>query len=183
MTPPIERATIIGDGAMGTVSALILASKGIPVTLWSLFPEQSADIQAHRENRRFLPGHRFPDNLVATSDAEAAFAGAELVVNAVPAQFIRGVWEKLADHCPPGARIVSVTKGIEVGTLLRPTQIIAELVGTPTLAVLSGPSIAPEVADGKPATVVIASQDLAFADLAQAAFNTNHFRVYTNSDL
>ena len=182
MSPPIERATIIGDGAMGTVCGLLLAGHGVDVTMWGAFPEQIADLQRDRENRRFLPGHKLPDNLRVTSDPAEAFAGTGLVVNAVPCQYIRPVWERLAARCPAETLVVSVAKGIEIETLLRPTQIISQLVGKVSVGVLSGPSIAPEVAKGMPATVVVASEDCALAELCQAAFSTSHFRVYTNPD-
>ncbi len=183
MSPPIERATIIGDGAMGTVCGLLLAERGVQVTMWGFFPQQIAELERDRENRRFLPGHKLPESFRVTSDVGEALADVELLVNAVPCQYIRPVWNRLADRCPAGARVVSVAKGIEVETLLRPTQIIAGLLGEVTVGVLSGPSIAPEVAAGLPATVVAASEDLAFAELCQDAFSTDHFRVYTNPDL
>lgn len=183
MNTPIETATIIGDGAMGTVCGILLASKGVRVRMWGAFEEQIAELRRDRENKRFLPGHTFPDNLTVTADAAEAFEGAELVTNAVPCQYIRGVWGRVGDACPADALVVSVAKGIEVDTLLRPTQVIAELVAGVTVAVLSGPSIAPEVADGLPATVVAASEDEELAELAQKAYSTAHFRVYTNTDL
>ena len=183
MIPPIERATIIGDGAMGTVCGLLLASRGVSVTMWGFFPEQIAEIERLGENRRFLPGHQLPDNFTVTTDAADAFEGAELIVNAVPVQHMRGVWEAIARHCPAEARIISVSKGIEIETLLRPTQIIGQLVGAVTVGALSGPSIAPEVAAGLPATVVVGSESLELAALTQTSFNTTNFRVYTNPDL
>ncbi|MHC4611634.1 MAG: 2-dehydropantoate 2-reductase N-terminal domain-containing protein, partial [Planctomycetota bacterium] len=165
MTPPIERATIIGDGAMGTVCGLLLAGKGIAVTMWGFFPEQIAEMQRQRENRRFLPGHKLPDNLAVTAEAPAAFERTELVVNAVPVQHMRQVWDTIAEDCPAGTSVVSVAKGVEVETLLRPTQIISELIAAVKVGVLSGPSIAPEVAAGLPATVVTASEHLELAEL------------------
>ena len=182
MSLPIERATIIGDGAMGTVCGLLLAEKGICVTMWGFFPEQIAALERDRENRRFLPGHKLPDGFRVTSEASTAFEGAELVVSAVPCQYIRKCWEIVGEDCPPDARIISVAKGIEVDTLLRPTQIISEFVPRARLGVLCGPSIAPEVAAGLPATVVAASEHTELAALAQVVFGTRHFRVYTNPD-
>jgi glycerol-3-phosphate dehydrogenase (NAD(P)+) len=167
---------------MGTVCGLLLAEKGVQVTMWSFFSEQATEIERERENRRFLPGHKLPDNFHVTSDASTVFEGAELVVNAVPCQHTRKYWEAVGEHCPADAQIISVAKGIEVDTLLRPTQIIAELVPRATLGVLCGPSIAPEVADGLPATVVAASEQVELAALAQIVFATKHFRVYTNPD-
>jgi glycerol-3-phosphate dehydrogenase (NAD(P)+) len=182
MNVPIERATIIGDGAMGTVCGLLLAGKDIAVTMWGVFPEQAAAIEGSRENLKFLPGHKLPDHFRVTSDAAEAFKGAELVVNAVPCQYTRKCWEIVGEECAPDARIVSVAKGIEVDTLLRPTQIVAEFVPRARLGVLCGPSIAPEVADGLPAAVVVASDDEGLAVLAQNVLSTRHFRVYTNPD-
>ncbi len=183
MNVPIERATIIGDGAMGTVCGLLLAGKGIRVQMWSYLPEQAANIERDRENRCFLPGHRLPDGLHVTADAREALRGSELVVNAVPCQYTRKCWETVGPHCPAEAPIVSVAKGIELDTLLRPTQIVAEFVPRARLAVLCGPSIAPEVARGLPATVVAASDNGELAVLTQNVFNTAHFRVYTNPDI
>lgn len=168
---------------MGTVCGLLLAGRGVQVTMWGFFPQQIADLERDRENKRFLPGHKLPDNLHVTTDAAEAFAGTNLIVNAVPCQHMRNVWEHIAHHCPAGARVISVAKGIEIETLLRPTQIINELVVKATVGVLSGPSIAPEVAAGLPTTVVAASEDLDLADLSQDVFSTGHFRVYTNPDL
>lgn len=180
---PIKRATVVGDGAMGTVCGLILAGRGVDVRIWSPFPNQIADLQRDRENRRFLAGHSFPDALTATADAAEAFCDTELIVSAVPCQFVRQVWSDLVAAFPPGKPVVSVTKGIENGTLLRATQIIGDVLGEVPLAVLSGPSIATEVADGLPCTVVSASDDLTLAGLIQQSFSTRSFRVYTNADL
>ena len=182
MNVPIQRATIIGDGAMGTVCGLLLAEKDIAVTIWSRFPEQAGAAERDRQNKKFLPGHMLPDNLHVTCDTQAALDGTELIVNAVPCQYIRRCWAVVGPKCPEVARIVSVTKGIEVDTQLRPSQIIAEFVPGATLAVLSGPSIAPEVADRMPATVVAAGDD-AFCELLQTVFSTRYFRVYTNPDM
>ncbi len=183
MTLPIETATIIGDGAMGTVCGLILASQGIRTRLWGCFEDQIRQIAADRENRRFLPGHPFPDPLVATADIHEAFADTQLVVSAVPCQFTRNVWQKIQDAYPFGAPVCSVTKGLEIENTMWPSQIIRDVLGDVPVAALSGPSIAPEVARGLPATVVAASEDVALAELIQRAFSTESFRVYTNTDL
>jgi len=183
MAVPLERATVIGDGAMGTVCALLLAEHGTEVAVWSAFDDQAQAFERDRENKRFLPGSRFPDSLHVTRDAERAFAGSEMIVSAVPCQYTRSVWETIKSACPAGVPVVTVTKGIEIGTLLCATEIIAELVGPVPLAALSGPSIASEVARGLPATVVVASADSSVAEMAQQAFSTRTFRVYTNDDL
>jgi len=183
-----ERTAIIGDGAMATLCAKLLAEKGRPVRLWSAFPDQAADLDAHRENRRFLPGVPVPREVEITTHAGEAFDGAALAVSAVPAQFARAVWRRLAGACPSDLPVCSVTKGIENDTLLRPTQVLADvLTGSPEgprpLAALSGPCIAREVAAGQPATVVAASDDHDLARRVQELFTTAAFRVYTNADL
>jgi glycerol-3-phosphate dehydrogenase (NAD(P)+) len=182
------RVSIIGDGGMGTLCAIMLAENGVAVRLWSAFPQAAEDLARTRENRRFLPGAVLPPDVEVTGRDEDALAGANLAVSAVPAQFTRRVWERLRPHCPTSPLpIVSVTKGIEEGTLLRPTQILADVLdgGAPKrpLAALSGPSIAPEVVRKLPATVAVASRDDALARRVQVLFSRPYFRVYTNPDL
>ncbi len=118
------RISIIGDGAMGTVSANMLAENGHAVLLWSAFPDAAAALAATRENAAFLPGFRLHDRVEVAGDDSRALAGAELAVSAVPTQFIRGVWGRLAHRVPADLPICSVAKGIENHTLLRPTQIL-----------------------------------------------------------
>lgn len=181
------KIAIIGDGAMATVCAKLLAQRGHAVTLWSAFEQHAREIKATGTNRRYLPGVMIPASVEITTDAATAFTGAELVVSAVPTQYVRQVWNILKPLCPAGARICSVAKGIENHTLLRPTQILLEvLTGTPDgrwpLVALSGPSIAHEVARELPTTVVAAG-DLALAEEVQRLFTTSYFRVYTNPDV
>ncbi len=179
----IDQATIIGDGQMATVCGVMLAEKGIHVRLFSIFREQIEALKAMRENKRFLPGLKIPQRVSFTTDPEAAFRGTDMIVSAVPCQYIRSVWQRLAGAYPAGVPITSVAKGIENGTLLRPTQVITAVVkGAPTAA-LSGPSIATELARCLPATVVAASEDEELAKLVQEAFSCAWFRVYTNTDL
>lgn len=179
----IGRVAIVGDGAMGTLCALLLGGKGMDVHLWGRDPGRTRLINTDRQNRRYLPGYRLPDCVTASDDPSACFAGCDLVISAIPCQHLRGTWTRLAAYLPPGSPVVSVTKGIEVDTLLRPTQVLREICGPRPYAVLSGPSIAGEVAAGLPATVVLAGDDPALAAAVQAALNTAHFRVYTNDDL
>jgi len=179
----VEQVTVIGDGQMATVCSVMLADKGVPVRMWSLFREQLDALQTWRENKRYLPGLRIPERVSFTPDAAAAFHGADLIVSAVPCQYIRDVWRRLAPDYPRGVPVVSVAKGIENGTLLRPTQVIGEILESPPLAALSGPSIAAELAKCLPATVVAASEEEALALLVQEAFACQWFRVYTNTDL
>lgn len=182
MHTPIARATVIGDGAMGTLCALLLAGRGTKVTLWGAFPDHIATMKRDRENRRFLPGHPLPESISLVDDAALAFNDPTVIVSAVPCQYIRRVWERFAGGAPRNVPIVNVAKGIEIGTLLLPTDIVRDCLGDVPSVCLSGPSIAPEVAAKKPATVVAASKDERIAALVQAGFSTEYFRVYTSRD-
>jgi len=178
-----KHAAIIGDGAMGTLSAILLASHGVKVRLWSAFEDNAADMRRDRENKRFLPGFPLPDGLTVSTDAAEVTAGACLLVIAVPSRHLRGVLERIKDALPAAPAYVSVVKGIETRTLLRPSEVVADVLGPRNLAALSGPCLSREVAAGLPATVVAASRDAATAALAQQAFTTPAFRVYTSQDV
>ena len=188
----VENITIIGDGAMATVCALLLESKGYKLTMWSAIPENIAEMIQTRENRKYLSGCHLPESIRLTADESIALRQVDLVVNAIPTQYIRSSWQRLASHIPEAVPIVSVAKGIEQGTLLRPTQIISNVMQSCAenpdkpdrqLAVISGPSVASELARCLPATVAAASDDEAFCCLLQQIFSTHWFRVYTNTDL
>lgn len=200
MPESFQNITFVGDGAMATVLALLLESRGLKVTVWGPTPDHVAEMIQTRENRRYLPGQRLPDSIRLTSSDTALFRNADLVVSAIPTQFIRPVWERLAPayrELPSAVPVVSVAKGIEKGTILRPTQIIADVLSAtskpgsersedpdlPALASLSGPSVADELAKCLPATVAAASEDADFAARLQTTFTTQWFRVYTNPDL
>jgi len=179
----VTKATVIGTGAMGTVAAQVLAHNNVHVALLGRRSEQVDDLLVHRENRRYLRGIKLSDRIVPTLDASRALANAELVVSSIPCQHLRGVWEQLGSAVEPDVPICSVTKGIETETLERPTQIIAEFAANHPLAVLSGPSIAPEVARCLPATVVVACADASVARTIQGVMSTSWFRIYTNPDV
>ena len=178
-----ERVTVIGDGGWGTTLALLLLGKGHAVRLWGAFPDYVEAMRERRENVKFLPGIPLPDGLELCEDLAAAAAGAGLLVAAVPAQFMRGVLRRLAGCTRRGTPIVSVAKGIENRTLLRPSQIVTDVLGRVPVAALSGPSHCEEVARGLPATVAVASRNQSLASEAQRLFMTERFRVYTNDDV
>jgi glycerol-3-phosphate dehydrogenase (NAD(P)+) len=178
-----QTVSIIGDGAMATTCALLLSEKGYAVRMWGAFPEYIMQLRQTRENSRYLPGVRLPDGVQFTADDNEAFAGAFLIVSAVPCQYLRSVWTRLLPHAPRNLPIVSVTKGIEVTTLQRPTQVIRDVLGDVPVVALSGPNIASELARRMPATVTAASEDLDLAQRVQEVFSTSWFRVYTNDDV
>jgi glycerol-3-phosphate dehydrogenase (NAD(P)+) len=194
---------IIGDGAMATVCAQILAGKSDPsgygptpaipteIRVWGRDAARLASFQAARENTRYLPGIRLCDNIRFEPDPQKLFANAALIVCAIPTQYIRATLENLAPHIPADLPILSVAKGIEVSTLKRPTDIILDVLQERPVAALSGPSIAGELARKLPCTMVSAARvptgDPAVAEsLAawiQELFTTPYLRVYTNNDL
>jgi glycerol-3-phosphate dehydrogenase (NAD(P)+) len=189
-----EHVTIVGDGAMATVCSILLTQRGHGVTMWGAFEESIERLMQDREQRRLLPGVRIPAGVRLTANDADCFAAASMVLSAVPTQYMRSVWNRLGKHLPPGVPIVSVAKGIENLTLLRPSQVIADVLGGHggvreqprcdwPLAVLSGPNIAGEIARYLPATSVVASEDAALAERVQQAFSTEWFRVYTNTDV
>jgi len=189
-----ERISIIGDGGMATVLAILLCEKrkadhksratSHEVRMWGYDRQQLAQIEQSRENRKFLPGHKLPEALVFEPGDNRIMSGADLIISAVPCQFMRSVWTRLKDYVPAGVPIVSVAKGIENGTLLRPTQILVDVL-EPKLktAVLSGPTIADELAKKLPAIACAASIDEQLAMNIQHTFNCPWLRVYTNTDI
>jgi glycerol-3-phosphate dehydrogenase (NAD(P)+) len=189
-----EQVTILGDGAMATVCSILLTDGGHGVTMWGAFEESIERLQQDREQRRLLPGVRVPPSVKLTANDADCFKGAGLILSAVPTQYMRSVWTRLKPHAPKRVPVVSVAKGIENQTLLRPTQIIADVMGgkrqgwagavtDAPLVALSGPNIAAELSRYLPATAVAASADEAAARRVQSAFSTQWFRVYTNSDV
>lgn len=194
MTPAsTTRITILGTGQMGLCCAALLAAGGnARVTMWSHAADEGGELAQTRRAAR-LPGFVLPDDVrVAISDSEAV-RDADVIVSAVPVQYARSAWERLGKHVPQSAGIVSVAKGIENSTLLRPTQIVQEALsglGVDDLdrrprrvGVLSGPTIAGELARCLPATMIAASDDTAFAAEVQRLFSTSWLRVYTNPDV
>jgi glycerol-3-phosphate dehydrogenase (NAD(P)+) len=175
---------VLGDGAWGTAMALHLAQNPQHrVRLWSAREANGRLLQERRENVRLLPGVRIPEAVELTLDAGRAAAGADLWVMAVPTVYMRATLSKVADQLRSGPPVLSLAKGIEEGTFLRPTEIITEVLGATRVAVLSGPSHSEETSRGLPTSVVVASADLEVAEWVQQRFSTDRFRVYTNLDL
>ena len=177
----IETVTVIGCGAMGTLCSLILARQVARVVLWGRKEDWIDEIDTQRENRRFLPGHRLPDHVACTEDPSAA-GRADLLLVAVPCQFLRGACRTVAPWVGPDTPAVSVVKGIENDTLMTPLEIVTDVWGARSVCALSGPSIAPEVAAGLPVALAAASADHALAERIQTLFTTETVRTYTNPD-
>jgi glycerol-3-phosphate dehydrogenase (NAD(P)+) len=182
-----ELAAIVGDGQMGLVLADALVQHGVPVRLWGPFPEDMETLAATRRSRR-LADFVLPEAVEVTADDAAALSGAGWIINAIPTQFIRPVWQRLGEHAPAGVPVLCVSKGIENETLMRPTQVIADVLGRPaeadrSMCALSGPTVAAELARRLPATMVAASEDAALAEAAQDLLNVPWLRVYRHDDL
>ncbi len=177
-----RKAVVIGDGGWGTSLAILLVKNEIPTTLWSHDPAYCESMRRSGENSAFLPGIALPSRLAFTADPEEAVDGVDLVVSAVPMKFLRDVCSRFENLIPRAAAIVSATKGFEVETLRRPSEILKSIFADPAICVLSGPSHAEEVARAKVASVVAASEDASWAAFVQRSFNSDSFRVYTNTD-
>ena len=173
---------ILGSGAWGTAIGILLAqAESHRVRLWSA--RNAAELNKRRENVPLLPGVAIPEAVEITGDASHAIADADLLIAAVPTVYMRLTLQPLAEKVSRDVPVLSLAKGVENETFLRPTQIIADLWGSTRLAVLSGPSHAEEVSRGLPASLVAASDDLGLARWVQRRFSGERFRVYTNTDI
>ncbi len=181
--PKKFKVTVLGDGGWGTALALVNARKGNDVLLWSAFPDYAEVLNQKRENVKFLPGFKIPNTVTITSDLAKAVQFGEIIVLAVPSQFLRNILFKLKDFDLSKKIIVSVAKGIETKTLARPSEIIFFVLGKVNLVVLSGPSHAEEVARNIPTLVVVASRDTKAAETVQEAFRDSRFRIYVQNDI
>lgn len=180
----MERVTVLGSGGMGTACAVLLAEKPErDVRLWSRNAEYAAQMDAARENGKLLPGVTLAKNITVTADVSQATAGTDLLVVAIPTAFLRHALIPLSAAIPDGVPVVSVIKGLEVGTFLRPSEILCEVLGERDVVALCGPSHAEEIARRLPASVVAAGTNLKVAEQVQSMFTTDRFRVYTNRDI
>lgn len=177
-----ERVALVGDGQMAVALASLLGDRGVGSSIWCPFEADARALAATGESPR-LPGVALPTGTEVTHDAARAFAGASMAVNAIPTQFMRRVWQRVGPALPVGVPVVSVTKGIETGTLLRPSEVLAECAPGVEVAVLSGPTIAAELARRLPAAMVSASASQEVAERVQRVFTLPCLRVYTLSDV
>jgi len=179
------RAAVLGSGSWGTVFAKVLGDAGTEVVMWARRPQIAVAIRERRHNPDYLPGARLPDPVTATGDAAAALDGAELVVLAVPSKTLRANLAEWRDLIDPDATLVSLIKGIELGTSKRMSEVIVETAGVAAdrVAVVSGPNLAAEIAAEQPTATVVACADPVRAAVVQKAVATRYFRPYTNDDV
>ncbi|MFH1360822.1 MAG: NAD(P)H-dependent glycerol-3-phosphate dehydrogenase [Candidatus Omnitrophota bacterium] len=179
----MKNITIIGDGGWGTTLAIYLARKGFQVKIWGAFPDYIATLRKTHENSKFLKGIKIPSSVEFFDNLQTAICEAELIVLAVPSQYVISVLQKLR-KCDLSQKIIlSVIKGVDTKSLKRMSELISEHLRQVKLAVLSGPTIAREVALGIPSTAVISSKDHRIAKKLQEVFHSKTFRIYTNSDM
>lgn len=173
-----ETLVVVGAGGWGTAMALVAHAAGYRVRLWVRRPEQAAALKRDRENRAYLPGVQFPAGLEVATD----FDGADRIICGVPTQHVRAVMGPLKSRIKPGTPVLSLSKGIEIGTLARPSEILESALDAPRVTVLTGPSHAEEVARGLPTVVVAASRDESEARKWQESLSSASLRLYTGDD-
>jgi glycerol-3-phosphate dehydrogenase (NAD(P)+) len=181
----VTRVAVMGTGSWGTTFGIVLADAGGKVTMWGRRAEVCEQITSEHRNSAYLGDVVLPDVITASPDAHAVLDGADIVVLALPSQHVR---ENLAQWCaavPPGALLVSLMKGVEIGSLLRMSEVIEQAgrIGADRIAVVSGPNLAKEIATRQPTATVVASSAPHCAEEVAQACSTPYFRPYTNTDV
>ena len=181
----MSRIAVVGAGAWGTALSIVLGRKGThEVRLWAYEKEVCESARAQRVNELFLPGHEIPSAVTVSSRFDDVLTDAEIVVSVMPSSHCRRVFTEMRPLLKSHMLFVTATKGLEEGSLLRMSEVIAQVVGSDMrIAALSGPSFAKEVARGDPTAITIASRDQALAQVVQREFSDPRFRVYTNDDV
>lgn len=181
------KIAVLGAGSWGTTLAMLMIRQGHNVTIWEFRPDAVQRMQEERENKEFLPGYLFPDQLEVTNNIEEAVSGAGICLCVVPSHAVRSTLLRLVGKLPPDCIIISASKGIEQKSLMRMTEVIMDVLGDQIdydrLGTLSGPSHAEEVIIGLPTTVVVASENMETAQVVQQLMSSDRFRVYASDDL
>jgi len=180
---PAPKVTVLGAGNWGTSLAHMIGENGYPVTLWARKRELADAINETRENPRYMTGLSLSDNIVATADLDAAVRGVPLLFIVIPSQAFRSVCAQIGDLVAPAQLAVHATKGLELQSYKRMSQIMLEETCLRQIGVLSGPNIARELVEGKPAGTVLASRFPRVIEVARAHLNCPQLRVYANRDV
>ncbi|WP_447953751.1 NAD(P)H-dependent glycerol-3-phosphate dehydrogenase [Sphingopyxis chilensis] len=173
---------LLGGGSWGTTVAA-LVSRNAPITLWARDAETVGDINTHNENRKYLPGIKLPPALRATHDMADVVAGADVLVMGVPSHSFRSVLEEARGYIRPWVPVISLTKGLELASGKRMTELIEEVLPGHPVGVLTGPNLAREIMTGQAAASVLSMEDEIVVRALQPVFHSGLFRVYTNTDL
>ena len=182
----MAKVSVIGTTSWGTTLAMILAHNGTEVLLWARTQEEAVALESAGENQRQLPGYPFPPGMRVTAFLEEATSDADMVALVVPSRSLRENVRVLLPHLDSRSIVLSATKGLEKGSANRMSQVLEEELPKefhPRISVLSGPNLAKEIAQGKPASTVVACQDEEVALRVQELFMSSTFRVYTNTDV
>jgi glycerol-3-phosphate dehydrogenase (NAD(P)+) len=177
----VKELAIIGAGSWGTALAIVLAPRFERIRLWVYETDLAQRMHRTRENDLYLPGLLIPTNIDFSSELPCVLEGAEVVLTVVPSHLVRHIYQQISPLARPQMMFVSATKGLEETSLLRPSEIGQEVLST-SVAVLSGPTFAREVANHSPTALVIASNDMSLAECIQSAFSGSTFRLYTSAD-
>ena len=181
-----DQAAIIGATTWGTTLGILLAQNNVPVTLLARTESEAQTLSSQRRNARFLPDTPFPDGLSVTSQPESALEHSDLVIIAVPSDRLRENVQRIKSHLQAGAIVLSATKGLELPRARRMSQVLEDELPAgfhPDICVLSGPNLAKEIMQGKPASTVIAGRNPDAAQKAQNTLMSKNFRVYTSADV
>ena len=176
------KAGLMGGGSWGTTVASLM-TRNVPVTLWARNADTVSEINTHRTNETYLPGAKLPQKLVATNDIGEAVRDADVIVMGIPSQNFRKVLEEVKKHIRAWVPVISLTKGLELDTGMRMTEIINEVLPGHPVGVLTGPNLAREIMAGQAAASVIAMEDEIIVQELQNVFKSGLFRVYTNTDV
>ncbi len=182
----MARIGVVGTTSWGTTLAILGARAGQQVHLWARTEEEAERIRLDGQNCSFLPGILFPDSIIVSSSADEAFGAADMVLIAVPSRTLRNNIRAIADQIAQSAVVVSATKGLELGTGNRMSEILVEELPKhlgDNICCLSGPNLAAEICQGKPSSAVVASPNQAVTERAQSLISSSGFRVYTNGDI
>lgn len=176
------KVTVLGGGSWGTTVAS-LVTRNTPATLWARNPKTVAEINTHHTNSVYLPNAMLPEKLTATDDVGEAVRGADVIVMGIPSQSFRAVLHEVKKHIRAWVPVISLTKGLELDTRMRMTQIINEVLPGHPVGVLTGPNLAREIMAGQAAASVIAMEDEIIVQELQTVFKSGLFRIYTNTDI
>ena len=173
---------VLGGGSWGTTVASLVA-RNAPVTLWARSPDSVAEINNHRSNTKYLPGATLPEKLIATNEIAQAVHSADVIVMGIPSHNFREVLEEVKKHIRAWVPVISLTKGLELNTRMRMTEIINDVLPGHPVGVLTGPNLAREIMAGQAAASVIAMEDAIILQELQMVFTSGLFRIYTNTDV
>ena len=173
---------LLGGGSWGTTVASLVA-RNAPITLWARNQETVDEINTKRSNQRYLPDAVIPKGVTATASIEEAVAHKDVIIMGIPSQSFRGVLEQVREHIRPWVPVVSLSKGLELSTGMRMTEIMEEVLPGHPVGVLTGPNLAREIMSGYAAASVIAMEDEIIVKELQKLFHSGLFRVYTNHDV